>query len=89
MSKETNVAIVGAGYIADYHMSALRALPDVKVVAVCDLKESAAQRFATAYGINGVYSDLSAMLAQENLDAVHVLTPPHTHVQPGITILEA
>lgn len=89
MSKDTNVAIVGAGYIADYHMSALRALPDVKVVAVCDLKESAAQRFATAYGINGVYSDLSAMLAQENLDAVHVLTPPHTHVQPGITILEA
>ena len=89
MSQDTNVAIVGAGYIADYHMSALRALPGVNVVAVCDLKESAAQRFATAYGIDGVYSDSSAMLASEKLDAVHVLTPPHTHVQPAITILEA
>ena len=89
MSQDKSVAIVGAGYIADYHMSALRALSGVKVVAVCDLKESAAQRFANAYGIPGVYGDLSEMLAKEKLDAVHVLTPPHTHVQPGVTILEA
>ena len=68
MSQDKSVAIVGAGYIADYHMSALRALSGVKVVAVCDLKESAAQRFANAYGIPGVYGDLSEMLAKEKLE---------------------
>ena len=28
------VGIVGAGYVADYHIKALRALPDVEIVAL-------------------------------------------------------
>ena len=83
------VGIVGAGYIADYHVSALRAVPGVEVRAVCDLRASAAARFAEAQGIPASYGDLAEMLRSEKLDAVHVLTPPNAHVAPALQILDA
>jgi len=84
-----SVGIVGAGYIADYHVSALRAVPGVTVRAVCDLRASAAARFAEAQGIPASYGDLAEMLRTEKLDAVHVLTPPNAHVAPALQILDA
>ena len=89
MSERISVGIVGAGYISDYHRAALAALKDVEIRAVCDLKRSAAERFAAAHGIEGVYDDLSTMLERESLDAVHVLTPPQAHIGPVKTCLEA
>jgi predicted dehydrogenase len=83
------VGIVGAGYIADYHVSALRAVPGVEVRAVCDLRGSAAARFAEAQGIPASYGDLAEMLRSEKLDAIHVLTPPNAHVAPALQILDA
>jgi predicted dehydrogenase len=38
MSQQSvDVALVGAGYISDYHLKALRAQSRVRVVAVCDV----------------------------------------------------
>lgn len=85
----TPIAIVGAGYISDYHMAAIKTVPGVEVRAVCDLRRNAAERFAAAHGIPGVYDDLGAMLAAEELAAVHVLTPPQAHVAPAVQVLEA
>ncbi|MCA9707018.1 MAG: NAD-dependent epimerase/dehydratase family protein [Myxococcales bacterium] len=90
MSKEpVNVAIVGAGYISDYHLDALRARPGIHVAAVCDLNLGRAQRWAQGRGIPSAYGDLGQMLAQEQLHAVHVLTPPNAHIAPGVQVLEA
>ncbi|MDY7020139.1 MAG: Gfo/Idh/MocA family oxidoreductase, partial [Cyanobacteriota bacterium] len=83
------VALLGAGYISEYHYGALRLLPQVEVRAVCDLNQRLAQQFAEAHGIPGVYSDLGEMLAKENLDVVHILTPPHIHFPTGKQVLEA
>ncbi len=83
------VAILGAGYISDYHHKALRALPQVEVRAVCDLNQRLVERFAAANGIPAAYSNLGEMLAKEKLDVVHVLTPPHVHFPTASQILEA
>lgn len=83
------VALLGTGYIADFHHAALRLLPNVSVEAVCDLNRTLAQQFAGAKGIPKIYSDLGEMLAKENLDVVHVLTPPHIHFQTSAQILAA
>lgn len=90
MSENTvNVALVGAGYISDYHLTAARATPGVRVTAVCDLVANRAERWAQSNGIPNAYGDLGEMLAKEKLDAVHVLTPPQAHIQPGVQVLEA
>ncbi len=88
-NRQTTVAILGAGYISDYHYGALRVLPNVDIRAVCDLNLGLAERFAAANGIPQVYGNLEEMLTTENLDVVHVLTPPHIHFPTSSQILKA
>ena len=83
------VGIVGAGYIADYHVHALRRLPGIDLVAVCDLDRGAAERLARAHAIPSVHADLAEMLAAEALSAVHVLVPPDRHLAVGRALIEA
>jgi 2-alkyl-3-oxoalkanoate reductase len=74
------VAFVGCGRISAYHLAALKDIPDVEVVAVCDLDERVAREFATRHGIRGCYSDLETMLGELRPDVVHILTPPRSHL---------
>ena len=57
-----NAAIVGAGYIADYHVDAARAVPGVVVRAVCDLNLGRAERFAEAHPQDADARDAVRML---------------------------
>ena len=83
------VALLGAGYIADFHFSALRLLPHVEVRAICDMNRGRAEQFAEAKGIPSAYADLGKMLSCEQLDVVHVLTPPNIHFETGCQVIEA
>ncbi|WP_270732626.1 NAD-dependent epimerase/dehydratase family protein [Shimia sp. Alg240-R146] len=77
-NRPIRAALLGAGYIADWHAGAIKATPGVELVAVCDRSEAAAEALAQTYGITA-YSDLDAMLAAGVADAVHIVTPPQTH----------
>ena len=57
------VGILGAGYIADWHLKALRCVPEAQVVAVCDQSLARAQSLAERYRIPGAFPDIDAMLA--------------------------
>ena len=74
------VALVGCGRISAYHLAALQPLAGVEVVAVCDLDEKLARRTASQYGIPRCYGDMETMMQETGPDAVHLLTPPHTHL---------
>lgn len=87
--RPVSAAIVGAGYIADFHVDAIAAVPNATVAAVCDLNLGRARRFAEAKGIPSAYSDLATLLREKSIDVVHVLTPPHLHVDPIRTALSA
>lgn len=83
------VALLGAGYIADWHAQCLRSVAGVELVAVCDRFLSKAQALANKFGIPKVYGSLEEMLAAERLDAVHVLLPPNLHFDAARILLEA
>jgi predicted dehydrogenase len=85
---KTRVGILGAGYIADFHVRAVNALPDATVVGICDLNLAQAERLAAAYSIDGAYSTLDDLLAHQKLDVVHVLLPPDRHFEAGMRLLE-
>jgi nucleoside-diphosphate-sugar epimerase/predicted dehydrogenase len=87
--QQLRVGIVGAGYIADYHVRALRRLPGVDVVAVCDLDRRAAERMARAHEIPASHADLSELLQRERLSAAHVLVPPDRHLRVGRMLIDA
>ena len=76
--KTYRVGLVGAGYVSEFHIKALRRLPSVRIVGITDLDEMRARATAGKFGI-GFFSSLKTMAA-EGLDVVHVLTPPNAHV---------
>ncbi|MBO9478702.1 Gfo/Idh/MocA family oxidoreductase [Shimia sp. R11_0] len=81
-------ALLGAGYIADWHAAAISATPGVELVAVCDQSAAAAEALSQSYGITA-YRDLEKMLAAGVADAVHIVTPPGTHRALAETCLRA
>jgi predicted dehydrogenase len=44
-------AIVGAGYIADFHARAIKAAHGVELAAVCDVNSTAVEAFAKSWGV--------------------------------------
>ncbi len=80
------VAVIGAGYVATHHLSALARLDFVELVGICDRSLPAAQALADRFGIPLVAQRLSD-LAGAQIDAVHVLTPPDSHAAIAIEAL--
>jgi predicted dehydrogenase/nucleoside-diphosphate-sugar epimerase len=83
------VGLVGTGYIADYHVRALRGIKGVELVAVADQSRLRAVSFAREHGVAQAYGSLSEMLRGDVVDAVHILTPPDTHADVAIEAVEA
>jgi 2-alkyl-3-oxoalkanoate reductase len=83
------VGIIGCGRISQVHLSALRSLPWVEVVGVCDANTQAAQSMAQRFGVEKVFTSVNELLAQAQPQAVHVLTPPHTHAALARQAIEA
>jgi predicted dehydrogenase len=72
-------ALIGAGQIAKQHLSCLKTLPGVELVAICDLSPATAEAAAERYGIRSWFTDHRAMLEKARPDVVHVTTPPTSH----------
>ena len=70
------------GAIAHAHAQAIADLaPRIELVAVADVDIERARVFADAFAPPAtVYTSLSALLAAERIDLVHICTPPQTHV---------
>ena len=71
------VGIIGTGFIADVHAAALRAAGQ-DIVAICGNEEAALASFSGKWSITKSYADYRD-IPLENLDAVHICTPPNTH----------
>jgi predicted dehydrogenase len=68
------VAVIGCGQIATYrHAPAFARLPDVKIVAVCDVIEEKARVLGERYQVP-VYRDPAELLDREEVDVVDVVT---------------
>lgn len=74
------MAIVGAGYFSQFHLDAWHRLPNVEIAALCDQDAAKMKEAAIKYGISSSYEKLEDMLADQSLDFVDVITPPHTHL---------
>ena len=78
-SKPIRAAIVGTGYISEFHARAIHATSGVDLVSVCDTNLHAAKSFATAWNVSSAYDSLEVMLSEQRLDCVHILVPPELH----------
>ena len=71
-------AIVGTGFIADFHARGIQNDPAANLVAVCDPNLKLAEAFGSSRGASP-YASIDEMLTNEQIDVVHILTPPDLH----------
>lgn len=89
--KPLNIGIIGAGSIVrGAHLKpGWLAVPDAKILAVCDINEKAARDLASEFDIPHVFTDFRDLLALEAIDAVDICTPNKAHTPAVIGALEA
>ena len=74
--RRARLAFIGCGGFATATIfPQLRLIPEIDLVAVCDLVREKAERNARNFGALHVYTDLEAMLDQTSLDGVFVIGP--------------
>ena len=83
------IAVVGVGAFGTKHLDALAAIPDAEVVVIADPVEDAAREAAAARGVARVETDLGAVLAHDDVDAVVLATPTQVHAEQAIACLDA
>ncbi|HEY9307614.1 MAG TPA: Gfo/Idh/MocA family oxidoreductase [Microbacterium sp.] len=84
------VGIIGTGGIAHAHAEALQSLATrVEIVGVVDLDRARADAFAERFDVDRVYPDAAELFANEQLDLVHICTPPQTHTPLAIQAMRA
>ncbi len=94
------VGIIGAGKpwrsagatgfgMAHMHAEGYRASPDTRLVAVADIDPDNASAFQQRHGVDAMYQDYRAMLAQERLDIVSICTWPRLHAEMVVACAES
>jgi len=80
--------IIGAGMIGHFHAKAITAMTGSSLHSVFDLRAEAADRLAGDYGAVA-YSDISAFLADPELEIVTIGTPSGAHLDPALAAITA
>ena len=83
-----NIAVVGCGQIADAHFQEINRIDGAQVIAVCDLNIHLAKQAALRFNISKWYTDINLMMEENELDVVHVTTPPLSHYSIAKTLLD-
>ena len=83
------IGIVGAGNIASLNVAGYLEDERCQVAAVCDPVEGRAAAAAERWGAPASYTDLDAMLADPDIDAVEILTPTNLHHDHVLAALAA
>lgn len=89
--QKVKIAVVGLGTVGQsVHLPILSKIPEVEIVAVCDIEASKAEFVAKKYEIPRYYTDLDEMLKEEEeVVGVDICTSTFSHMDAAIAALEA
>lgn len=83
-------AIIGCGMIARFHARALADVPDVRLAALVSRREDNARKMAAELGLDCALStNLDAVLARPDVQAVIITTPSGAHLEPAVAAARA
>jgi predicted dehydrogenase/nucleoside-diphosphate-sugar epimerase len=76
-----NIALIGAGFISSLHAESINLLKNNRLVGIYDLSFKAAKGIAKQFKIPKTYETLDQLLADPEVDFVHLLVPPDKHFE--------
>jgi predicted dehydrogenase len=86
---KVRIGIIGTGSISNMHANGYKRLPNVEMVAACDIVEPRVKAFAEKYGIPKTYTKYEDLLANPDVDAVSICTWNNGHAPIAIAALKA
>ncbi len=92
MNRTVRIGIIGCGGIANgKHMPSLAKVEGAEMVAFCDLVIERAEKARAQYGTPDakVYTDYRELLADPEIEVIHVCTPNRSHADISIDALHA
>ncbi|QEF99378.1 4-carboxy-2-hydroxymuconate-6-semialdehyde dehydrogenase [Stieleria maiorica] len=88
MSKPVRVAMIGLGFGAEF-IPIYQAHAGAEVVAICRRNEAELNKAADQFGIEKRYTDYDAVLADPDIDYVHINSPIPDHAWMSLKALDA
>ena len=88
--KKLKTAHIGVGGMGAADLASIASHPDVHVVGLCDVDSVALNKASLNYPNAKTFKDYRVMLSQmaDEIDAVIVSTPDHSHAAPSIMAME-
>jgi predicted dehydrogenase len=86
MRKKLRAAVIGVGYLGQFHAEKLAALKDVELVGVVDADAARAKHIAAKYGC-AAHDDAHALLG--SVDLVSIAVPTERHHAVALPFLQA
>jgi len=90
---DVRVAVVGLNGRGRNHLTSLRAVPGVRIVAICDADTAVLDRVAAELAKAGLapekFTDVRTLLVSAQVDAITIATPNHWHSLMGIWACQA
>ena len=86
---KARIGFIGCGMHATWALyPAIHTIPEIDLVAVCDLNKELAQRNARNFGARRWYTNVDKMLSDEKLDGTVVVGPPQMQCSVGKQCLD-
>ena len=78
MRDKVKIAVIGVGNMGRPHARDVSDLPNVELVAICDIDRAKADQIAAEYGVNAYY-DYQDLFKIADLDGIIIATPHYDH----------
>jgi 2-hydroxy-4-carboxymuconate semialdehyde hemiacetal dehydrogenase len=85
----TRIALAGAGAFGIKHLDGLKKIDGVEIVSIVSRTADQAAEVAAKYGARHHGTELDAVLARDDVDAVILCTPTQMHAEQSIKCLQA
>ena len=91
MTEKMGVAVLGTGWVAGEHIRAFQQNPHTEVVALLSRDKARAEAKAREFNLTGCrpYTDLDALLRDDEVKIVSSCTPHHLHAPQAIAAAES
>ncbi|GMU33362.1 MAG: dehydrogenase [Planctomycetia bacterium] len=89
-TQSLGIGIIGCGRVVEKRVApAMIASARAKLVAFCSRDGSKARQFAESFGASAAYNDVSALLADDKVQAIYIAVPNAFHAELAIRCLQA
>ena len=83
------MGIIGTGVISNQHMQRYQSIPNVKIVAACDINKPRLEAWGAKYNVTDLYTDFREMLKRDDIDSVDVCLHNNLHLPMAYEVMKS